>query len=171
MGGPDVDPVQPSEGETTKERLGAATGDEASVAEIEDRWRRAAADLENYRRRFERELDRGRVVERETVLEAWLGVIDGLERALEFARGDGVGIASGLEAVVDQAHRVLERFGYERIDQAGVAFDPGRHEVVAVIAADPDHPAGTVVEVTRPGWGNKDRVLRPASVVVARAGD
>ncbi|MDA8312998.1 MAG: nucleotide exchange factor GrpE [Actinomycetota bacterium] len=165
--GPGVDPVPPSEGARRNEEPAAT--DALSLAEVEDRWRRAAADLENYRRRFDRELDRGRLAEREAVLGAWLGVVDALEHALAYARDNAEGLRSGLESVVDEAHRVLQRFGYQRLDETDVVFDPARHEVVAVVPADDDHPSGTVVHVTRPGWAGKDRVLRPASVVVARA--
>ncbi|CAM5397651.1 Protein GrpE OS=Streptomyces alboniger OX=132473 GN=grpE PE=3 SV=1 [Streptomyces alboniger] len=73
----------------------------------------------------------------------------------------------GVRAVRDQAVNVLELLGYPRNAEVGVAFDPARHEVVAVVQ-DPDAPPGTVVEVLRPGYGDGERQLRPAAVTVAK---
>jgi molecular chaperone GrpE len=149
--------------------LEAPSASRERLVELEDRWRRAVADLENYRRRVGRELSATRRAERELVLSAWLSVLDNLERALSYARAGADGLLSGLEAVNEEAQAVMARFGYERIGEEGVAFDPARHEVVAVVPADEAHRPGVVVKVTRPGWASKDEVLRPASVVVAKA--
>jgi molecular chaperone GrpE len=129
------------------------------LAKLEDRWRRAVADLDNLRKRYARELDRERATERSRVAGAWLPIVDNLERALD-----------GLRSILEQALRVLEQFGYPRDAQAGVPFDPERHEVVGVVD-QPDTTPGTVVEVLRPGYGDGSRQLRPAAVVVSRRGE
>jgi len=168
MSGADLE--GPLEGAVAADEAGASGGQAeppGRVAELEDAWRRAAADLENLRRRFDRELERGRLAERERVLAAWLPVVDNLERALEHSE-DPEAILSGLRMVLGQAHGVLEAFGYTRIDRAGERFDPLLHEAVSAVTPDEEHPPGYVVAVTRPGWVAADRVLRPASVVVAR---
>lgn len=142
------------------------------IAELNDRWRRAVADLDNLRKRVSRELEGARRNEREAMISAWLPLVDDLERALAHSgtsSQDTDGLIMGIQAVFDEALQVLKRQGYSRIDETGVRFDPAQHEAVAAIAADEQHPAGTVVEVVRAGWGDKERVLRPASVVVARA--
>ncbi|MFE9988941.1 nucleotide exchange factor GrpE [Streptomyces sp. NPDC005381] len=147
----------------------APAGEEntTAVAELEDRWRRARADLDNLRKRHARELERDRAVERSRTAAAFLPVLDNLELALTHAGADPGAIVEGIRAVRDQAVNVLELLGYPRHAETGVAFDPARHEVVGVVQ-DPDSPPGTVVEVLRPGYGEGERQLRPAAVTVAK---
>ncbi len=139
---------------------------QAEVALLDDRWRRALADLDNLRKRVTGESERQRADERARVAEAWLPVLDHLELALAHADADPRSVVDGVRAVRDQAVTVLDRLGFPRHDEVGVAFDPARHEAVAAVT-DPQVPAGTVVEVTRPGYGDGERQLRPAAVIVA----
>ncbi|MGA5330167.1 nucleotide exchange factor GrpE [Streptomyces griseoincarnatus] len=140
---------------------------EAELKELEDRWRRALADLDNLRKRHVRELERERTSERSRTAAAFLPVIDNLELALTHAGSDPGAIVEGVRTVRDQAVNVLELLGYPRHAETGVAFDPARHEVVGVVQ-DADTPPGTVVEVLRPGYGDGERQLRPAAVTVAK---
>jgi molecular chaperone GrpE len=138
----------------------------AQVAQLEDRWRRSVAELENFRKRVSGESERQRAAERARVAAEWLPVLDNLDLALEHASADPDAIVEGVRAVRDQALAVLSRLGFPRRDDEGVTFDPARHEAVAVVPV-PDAAAGTVVRVVRPGYGEEERQLRPASVVVA----
>ncbi|TWP53956.1 nucleotide exchange factor GrpE [Lentzea tibetensis] len=142
---------------------GAAPAQEQApdIAELEDRWLRAMAELDNVRKRHSRELERQRTAERARVASAWLPVLDNLELALGHASDDA--FAEGVRATLDQAVEVLARLGYPRQDATGVPFDPAVHEVVTV-QDDPDAPPNTVVRVLRPGYGD----LRPAAVAVSR---
>jgi len=138
------------------------------VEELEDRWRRALADLDNLRKRYARELPREREAERSRVAAAFLPVVDNLELALAHAGADDPGaIVSGVRAVRDQAVEVLRSLGYPRHEETGVPFDPEQHEVVSVVD-EPDTAPGTVVRVLRPGYGEPGRQLRPAAVAVSR---
>ncbi|MEV8090583.1 nucleotide exchange factor GrpE [Streptomyces nigra] len=139
----------------------------AELRELEDRWRRALADLDNLRKRHARELERERASERSRTAAAFLPVLDNLELALTHAGSDPDAIVEGVRAVRDQAVNVLALLGYPRHAETGVAFDPARHEVVGVVQ-DSDAPPGTVVEVLRPGYGDGQRQLRPAAVTVAK---
>ena len=138
----------------------------AQAQEMEDRWRRALADLDNYRKRVARDLESQRQQERTRVAAEWLPVLDNLELALEHASADPNAIVEGVRAVRDQAVQVLSRLGFPRRDDVGRRFDPAVHEAVAT-TVDPSAPPGTVVHVVRPGYGADDRLLRPAAVVVA----
>jgi molecular chaperone GrpE len=140
---------------------------EPALAEVEDRWRRAVADLDNLRKRYARELQREREAERARVANAWLPVLDNLELALGHADSDLSPIAQGVRAIRDQAVEALARLGYPRRDEVGVPFDPSLHEVVAVVD-EPEAPPGTVVRVVRPGYGEHDRQLRPTAVAVSK---
>ncbi|MDI5974369.1 nucleotide exchange factor GrpE [Streptomyces sp. SL13] len=138
------------------------------VEELEDRWRRALADLDNLRKRYARELLREREAERAKVAAAFLPVVDNLELALAHAGADDPGaIVSGVRAVRDQAVEVLRTLGYPRHQESGVPFHPEQHEVVSVVD-EPGTPAGTVVQVLRPGYGEPGHQLRPAAVTVSR---
>jgi molecular chaperone GrpE len=137
------------------------------LAELEDRWRRAVADLDNLRKRYARELQRERQTERDRAAATWLPVLDNLERALAHAGADPGVILAGVQAVRDQAVALLASLGYPRQDQTGVPFDTAMHEAVAAVE-NPDVPPGTVVDVLRPGYGDGERQLRPAAVTVSR---
>ena len=148
---------------------GAGTAEANALAEMEDRWRRAMADLDNVRKRFDRELERARAAERERVAAEWLPVLDNLELALDHAGADPAAVLEGVRAVRDMAVGVLARLGFPRHDEVGVAFDPARHEALGTIRRD-DVAPGTVLRVLRPGYGDGDALLRPAAVVVATGG-
>jgi molecular chaperone GrpE len=150
------------------EREAAPAPRSPEVEELEDRWRRALADLDNLRKRYARELLREREAERAKVAAAFLPVVDNLELALAHAGADDPGaIVSGVGAVRDQAVEVLRTLGYPRHQESGVPFHPEQHEVVSVVD-EPGTPAGTVVQVLRPGYGEPGHQLRPAAVTVSR---
>jgi molecular chaperone GrpE len=141
----------------------------AEVAALDDRWRRAVADLDNLRKRTAAEVDRERDYERTRAASALLPIVDNLDLALEHATADPASLIQGLLAVRDQAVRALAMLGFPRREDLGVRFDPARHEAVG---GDPEADAapGTVVAVVRPAYGEGDRQLRPAAVVVATGG-
>jgi molecular chaperone GrpE len=137
-----------------------------SLAEMRDRWQRAVAELENVRRRFERQLAEQRGAERARVAAEWLPVLDNLELALSHAAADPQAIVAGVVAVWEQARDVMARLGFTPVEDVGRPFDPARHEAVQVVQ-DPDAKPGTVVAVLRPGYASGDALLRPAAVAVA----
>ncbi|MGZ6863435.1 MAG: nucleotide exchange factor GrpE [Blastococcus sp.] len=143
---------------------------QARVAQLDDLYRRAVAEVANQRKRAARDMERLRAEERNRVAAQWLPVLDNLDRALEHAGADPAALVEGVRAVRDQALAVLEQLGFPRRDDLGATFDPARHEAVAQVRLA-DAPAGTVVQVVRPGYGDEDRQLRPASVVVAARPD
>jgi molecular chaperone GrpE len=140
---------------------------EARLAEARDQRLRAAADLDNLRKRCAAQVERAEADARTQVARQWLPVVDNLERALEHAAADPRTIVEGIQAVRQQALAVLASLGFPRRDDTGATFDPARHEAVAT-THDPRVPPGTVVQVVRPGYGAPDRQLRPAQVIVAK---
>lgn len=139
----------------------------ARIAELEDQWKRALADLDNFRKRAAKDSERLRAAERARTSEAWLPVLDNLERALEHADADPGTVIDGVRSVLDQATEVITRLGFPRTDDEGEPFDPSRHEAVGTDPAS-EAPDGTVVRVVRPGYGEGASQLRPAQVVVAK---
>src|SRR5215218_9952427 len=142
----------------------------ARIADLEDRWRRTAAELDNFRKRCAKDLVRARQQERSRTAAGWLPVVDNLERALEHASSDPEQIIEGVRAVHQQALSVLAGLGFPRRDDTGKAFDPAVHEAVGTVA-DKELVPGTVVQVVRPGYGPDEEILRPAAVVVATRSD
>jgi molecular chaperone GrpE len=154
-------------GENAPEAVASQPDSAAELAKVEDRWRRAVADLDNLRKRYARELDRERTTERSRVAGAWLPVVDNLERAIAHTGDQSDAVVEGVRSILGQALQVLEQLGYPRDAESGVPFDPQRHEVVGVVEHGDSAP-GTVVEVLRPGYGQGSSQLRPAAVVVSR---
>jgi molecular chaperone GrpE len=161
---PSTEPDPRVEGEDT-------TPADDTVALLEERLRRALADLDNLRKRYVREVERERLTERMQVARQWLPVVDDLERALEHldkdVDHDPRAVIEGVRVIRDRALAVLAQLGFPRFDATGEPFDPARHEAVGVI--DSEAAAGTVAATIRPGYGDGRVVLRPAEVVVARA--
>lgn len=156
----------PQSGLQQQERRAEPAPDQAEMAALEERYKRALADLENYRKRSAREIER-RVEEcRETVISDWLEAVDSVERALRMHPNGPA--AEGLHAVLEQMEAILRREGVHRIGAAGEPFDPQRFEAVGVRGSS-EVPDRTVVEVVRSGFGYDSRVLRPAQVIVADA--
>jgi molecular chaperone GrpE len=129
----------------------------------DDRYLRALADLENYRKRSAQEVER-RVAERvERLLLDWIEAVDSVDRALEMQPSDG------LRSVLEQMEAILARQGVERVGATGERFDPELHEAISVQETD-EAPDRTVLDVARSGYRQGERVLRPAQVVVSRNG-
>lgn len=161
--------VRPSEEQPSQEREeepSAAASTEArlraELERMEDRYKRALADLENYRKRSARETERRVAEARATLLRDWLEALDSVERALRMTPED-----EGLQAVLAQMEAILHRQGVTRLGAAGERFDPERHEAIGTRAAD-GVPDRTIVEVARSGFAVGERVLRPAQVVVSQ---
>src|SRR3981081_4128756 len=98
--------------------------------QLEDRLRRALADLDNLRKRYDRELTLERTRERARVTAEWLPVVANLERALQHAGAEERAVLEGVRAVYEQAVAVLARLGFPRFDDVGEPFDANRHEAV-----------------------------------------
>jgi molecular chaperone GrpE len=134
-------------------------------ADLEDRYKRALADLDNYRKRMAREMETRVRDARESAMREWLEAIDSVERALQMSPDDAA--APGLRAVLEQMESILGRQGVSRTGRPGEQFDPERHEAVGVHETD-QVPDRTIVDVARSGFASGDRVVRPAQVIVAR---
>jgi molecular chaperone GrpE len=153
---------------------GEAAALSAEISELNDRVLRLAAELENTRRRAEREkFDASRYAIAAFARDI-LAVADNFERALASAPAEGVeanpeavaGFVTGVRMTERALAVALERHGVRKIDPKGEKFDPNIHQAVAQAPSD-SVPAGHVVETAQPGFVIGDRVLRAAMVVVS----
>lgn len=148
------------------EQLAAA---QAEALENRDHYLRARADLDNYRKRAQREKEDLLKFSNETILRELLPVIDNLERALQHAAVDGEkGLLQGVELTLGQFGKVLEKFNVVAIEAVGELFDPARHEAMGQIESS-EQPPNTVVQLLQKGYLLNDRLLRPAMVLIAKA--
>lgn len=147
------------------------------AAEMRDRWMRAMAEMENLRRRTEREIADTRAYGIAGFARDILAVADNMDRALKALDDEIRGAAdAGVKALLDgvelterELHKVLEKHGVKRLEPQGQKFDPNMHQAMFEVP-DPSVPTGTVVQVVQDGYKIGERVLRPALVGVAKGG-
>ena len=149
----------------------------AEVEAQKDRALRAMAEVENVRKRLERERDDARTYSVTRFARDMLTVADNLTRALAAfppdarAKSDDAvkAVLDGVDATARELAAALARHGVKPIQAAGQKFDPNLHQAIAEIPTRDAQP-GTVVNVVQPGYLIGDRLLRPAMVTVAKAG-
>jgi molecular chaperone GrpE len=146
------------------------------VAESKDRLLRTLAEMENLRRRTEREVADARVYGITGLARDLIGITDDLRRALDSAEqsaaivdGPAKALCEGVELIERQALKVLEKHGIRMFDPQGAKFDPNVHQALFEVP-DANIPAGSVVQVVQPGFMIGERVLRPAMVGVSKGG-
>ncbi len=155
------------------EALAAEVADlKRQLEEKHDRLLRALAEMDNVRRRVQREREDYARFANESLIRELIPVLDNLDRALEAARStsDAGKIVEGVELIQRELLRVLERAGVTRYSAVGQRFDPTRHEATARVVSADQAPDTVVAEVV-PGYLLHDRVLRAAQVAVAVAPD
>lgn len=136
----------------------------ASKQEV-DRWRRAAAESDNRRKRAERERIESRWNTAAGPLREFLGVIDNLDRALQ-AEASAHDLRAGVEMIRRQMADLLQRFGVQPVESVNAPFDPNVHQAVArEESAEVEEP--TVVQELQTGYTMESRLLREAMVRVA----
>lgn len=151
---------------------------ESRLAELErkatenwDKYLRATAELENVRRRVEREAAVSSRYALERILGELIAVNDSLELGLKAVAGENDETRKhleGLELTHKQFWATLERYGVSVIDPQGQAFNPAFHEAVSALASA-EVPPNHVMAVMQKGYKLHDRLLRPAMVMVAKA--
>lgn len=149
---------------------------QAENAELKDRLLRALAEVENVRRRAERDLDDMRQYAVTKFAGDVLSIADNLERAVtsipvEVRKSAGAvkTLVDGIELIEKEMLNVLEKHGVRKLNPVGERFDPNFHEALFEVP-DPILPSGTVSQVVEPGYSLGSRPLRAAKVGIARGG-
>ena len=177
------DSVPPVDIETPKDSSGAAeTPDrvaqlEAERIDLKEKLLRTLADMENLRRRTERETADARTYAVSNFARDMLNVADNFQRAIDSVPAEAregehpafTALIEGVELTEREMLKTLERYGVKRLDPQGEKFDPNLHQAMFEVP-NTDVPNGTVVQVVQTGYVIGERVLRPALVGVAKGG-
>ena len=155
----------------------ASTSLDRELADYKDRLLRTLADMENMRKRTEREVADSRVYGISAFARDILGVADNLHRAMQAlddelrAKADDTmkALLDGVELTERELINVLEKHGVKKIEPLNQKFDPNRHQAMFEVE-DASVPSGTVVQVMQAGYLIGERVLRPALVAVSKGG-
>jgi molecular chaperone GrpE len=165
------------------ETAAAAAGDpkpstslDRELAEMKDRLLRTLAEMENLRKRTEREVTDARLYGVASFARDVLSVADNIRRALEAVPAEALANAQAMKVLVDGVElterellKALEKNGVRQFTPQGEKFDPNVHQAMYEVP-DPSVPAGSIVQVMQPGYMIGERVLRPALVAVAKGG-
>jgi molecular chaperone GrpE len=168
-----AEPLAPLEAATiTPEQLEELKARAAKADEHWDRLLRTAADFENFKKRAARERQEGIRFANESLIEKLVPVLDNFDQAMAAAAQVGAAdsatsLQAGIAMILQQLKTVLKEAGLEEIDATGRPFDPNWHEAVSQKETT-EVPDGYVVQQLRKGYKLRDRLLRPAGVVVAR---
>jgi molecular chaperone GrpE len=163
-----------TEQEQADEALAAALRESA---ELRDKVLRTLAEMENLRRRTEREVADARTYGIAGFARDVLGIADNMQRALDAARQELGGstdpgvktLLEGVELTERELLKALERNGVKRFDPQGEKFDPNLHQAMYEVP-DASVPSGMVMQVIQPGYMIGERILRPALVAVSKGG-
>jgi molecular chaperone GrpE len=140
------------------------------IKQLQDRILRMAAEMENTRKRLEREKYESISFANEGLIRGLLPVIDNLERALQHGEEDAncQGLLEGVSMTLKSFGEVLGKFGCVPFDSVGKTFDPNFHEAVMQQESS-EHPEKTILQELQKGYTLRDRLLRPAMVIVSKA--
>jgi molecular chaperone GrpE len=162
-------PVGPAT--VTPEQLEELKQRAAKADEHWDRLLRTTADFDNFKKRAAREKQEATKYANESLLEKLIPSLDAFDMALAATRNETSdsmqSLRAGIDMVYQQFKSTLTDLGLEEVDAAGKPFDPNLHEAVSQ-RETVDAPEGQVVEQMRKGYKLRDRLLRPATVVVAK---
>lgn len=150
--------------EALNRQLGEA---ESKLVEMRETLLRERAELDNQRKRMQRDLEQARKFANEKLLADLLPVLDNLERGLALEGADYAGLRGGVELTQRELVRVAETSGLKAVGTVGEAFNPEHHQAMAMV----DHTgqgAGRVVSVMQKGYVLNERLLRPALVSVSK---
>jgi molecular chaperone GrpE len=165
--------VKPPAPELTPEQLAELQSRSAKADEYKEHWLRTAADFDNFKKRAARERAESAQFAHAALLQTLLPVLDNFEMAraaahtAQVSEGGIASLQSGIAMIQQQLKGALAEAGLEEMDATGKPFDPTYHEAISQQETD-SIPEGQVVQQIRKGYKLRDRLLRPAAVIVAK---
>ncbi len=141
---------------------------EKTIADLKDSMLRERAEIENQRRRLQRELEQARRFANEGLLRELLTVCDSLEHGLAVETDNAAALREGMQLTLKSLNKVISEHGLKVVDPVGQPFDPELHQAMSMVPTS-EHEPDTVVTVMQKGYVLNERLLRPALVMVAQA--
>ena len=164
-------PVPTPPASLTPEEVEDLKSQAAQAGQWHDQWLRAAAELDNFKKRAARERQEALRFANESLLQKLMPVLDNFDMAAAAAAGGQTAslqaLQTGVAMILQQLRSVLTEAGLEEIDATGKSFDPNFHEAVSQ-EESPGVAEGQVLRQLRKGYRLRDRLLRPAAVVVSK---
>lgn len=159
----------PEAGESPEALRAILDKKEAEYKDLHDKYLRALAEMENFRKRVAREQAESVKYANERILSDLLSVVDNIERAILHSREkkDFDALIDGLNLTMKEFNSLFEKYGVKWIESVGQPFDPTRHHAVSLVESE-THPDNIIVEEFRKGYLLNDRILRPSLVSVAK---
>lgn len=158
-------PPQQTEAEAAKERLGEK---DKQIEEMKNRYLRALADLDNFKKRAALEKDDILMFSNEMLIKDLLPTVDTFGKALEAMQKTKThdDIVKGIALIKKQLEDTLSKFGVKQVESVGKPYDPNIHE--AILTKDSDSEDGMVLEEMQKGYTLHGKLLRPSMVIVSR---
>lgn len=162
-----------SEDVSLEELVAQLAASQAEIAKLKDAVIRSEAEMQNIRRRAEKDVEAAHKFSQEKLIKELLPVLDNLERALESATGEETGAAKAVLEGVELTHKsfsdTLVKSAVVAINPVGESFDPQLHQAMSMVP-NPEVPANTVIAVVQKGYSLHGRLVRPAMVMVSSGG-
>ncbi len=142
---------------------------EEKLKELNDKYLRAAADLDNFRKLMQKEMQNYRLTVKAEFFHRVIPVLDSFSRAIgnEVSIDNFEKFVEGVDMICRQLKEALQSLGMEEFSGIGEVFDPARHEAVAMVDAE-DQPDNMIIEEISRGYKVGDRIIKPAKVIVVK---
>ncbi len=162
-------PEEPAKKENLSDLEGKLQEKDKEAKDYYDRYLRLSAEMENFKRRAEKEKSEIYKFANENILKELIPVLDNLERALNHGQEteNTQALLLGVEMTYKAFWTVLEKYGLTRVEALGEEFDPNLHEAV-MVQEDAERPPGVVISQMQKGYRLHNRLIRPAMVVVSK---
>lgn len=153
----------------TKEEFEGLSEKARNAEEHRDKWLRCQAELENTKKRLEKEKAEFLKFAHEDLIMRLLPIVDNFDRAIISVKHteESDAVLKGVKLVQKELHALFRDYGVERVKSVGERFDPHVHEAIAVVETD-EHPEDIVIEEIQPGYTLKGRLVRPSIVKVTK---
>jgi len=133
---------------------------------LKDNYLRLLADFDNYRKRMMKEIEEAKEAAKRSIIKEFLVILDNLEKAIEMAYQHKDAIIEGIELSIKSFKDMLKKHGVEEINPKEEAFDPNLHDALMTQESD-KLPKNTVIQTVEKGYIYKDKLIRPAKVIVS----
>ncbi len=133
---------------------------------LKENYLRLLADFDNYRKRMMKEIEEAKEAAKRSIIKEFLVILDNLEKAIEMAYQHKDAIIEGIELSIKSFKDMLKKHGIEEINPKEEAFDPNLHDALMTQESD-KLPKNTVIQTVEKGYIYKDKLIRPAKVIVS----